>query len=42
MTSERPPRSELGLGVRAGLVAYVVWGLLTIYWKQLHRFTPSS
>lgn len=38
MTPERPPRSELGLGVRAGLVAYVVWGLLTIYWKQLHRF----
>ncbi len=25
-------------GIIAGLVAYVVWGLLTIYWKQLHRF----
>ncbi|CAN5759285.1 EamA family transporter RarD [soil metagenome] len=38
MSPDRRPRSELGLGVRAGLVAYVVWGLLTIYWKQLHRF----
>lgn len=25
-------------GIVAGLVAYVVWGLLTIYWKQLHHF----
>ena len=25
-------------GILAGLVAYVVWGLLTIYWKQLHHF----
>jgi chloramphenicol-sensitive protein RarD len=25
-------------GILAGLVAYVVWGLLTFYWKQLHRF----
>jgi chloramphenicol-sensitive protein RarD len=25
-------------GVVAGLVAYVVWGLLTIYWKQLDHF----
>lgn len=25
-------------GVRAGLVAYTVWGLLTIYWKQLGDF----
>jgi chloramphenicol-sensitive protein RarD len=25
-------------GIIAGLVAYVVWGLLTIYWKQLHHF----
>jgi len=25
-------------GIIAGLFAYVVWGLLTIYWKQLHRF----
>ena len=25
-------------GIIAGLTAYFVWGLLTIYWKQLHRF----
>jgi chloramphenicol-sensitive protein RarD len=25
-------------GIIAGLIAYVVWGLLTVYWKQLHRF----
>jgi chloramphenicol-sensitive protein RarD len=25
-------------GIVAGLIAYVVWGLLTIYWKQLHHF----
>ncbi|MEY4338423.1 MAG: hypothetical protein RLZ14_273, partial [Actinomycetota bacterium] len=25
-------------GIIAGVIAYVVWGLLTFYWKQLHRF----
>lgn len=25
-------------GIVAGLVAYTVWGLLTLFWKQLHRF----
>jgi len=25
-------------GVRVGLAAYVIWGLLTIYWKQLSAF----
>jgi chloramphenicol-sensitive protein RarD len=25
-------------GIVAGVIAYVVWGLLTFYWKQLHRF----
>lgn len=25
-------------GIVTGLVAYFVWGLLTIYWKQLHAF----
>ena len=29
---------ELRLGIHAGVVAYVVWGLLTIYWKQLTAF----
>lgn len=25
-------------GIVAGVMAYVVWGVLTIYWKQLHHF----
>lgn len=25
-------------GIRAGVVAYTIWGLLTIYWKQLGDF----
>jgi chloramphenicol-sensitive protein RarD len=27
-------------GVRAAVAAYLLWGLLTIYWKELHRFDP--
>ena len=30
--------AERRSGIIAGLTAYVVWGLLTIYWKQLHHF----
>ena len=30
--------AEQRKGIVAGITAYVVWGLLTIYWKQLHRF----
>ncbi len=30
--------SERG-GTIAGITAYLVWGLLTIYWKQLHHFS---
>jgi chloramphenicol-sensitive protein RarD len=29
---------ELSRGVRAAVAAYVLWGLLTIYWKQLAEF----
>lgn len=29
---------SLSTGIRAGVVAYVVWGLLTVYWKQLDHF----
>ncbi|MFK8024102.1 MAG: EamA family transporter RarD, partial [Ilumatobacter sp.] len=25
-------------GVRVGVIAYTLWGLLTIYWKQLDAF----
>jgi chloramphenicol-sensitive protein RarD len=25
-------------GIRVALAAYIIWGLLTVYWKQLHRF----
>lgn len=27
-------------GVRAAIAAYLLWGLLTVYWKELHRFDP--
>lgn len=43
-TTERPTAGpaaahhEQRAGIIAGITAYVVWGLLTIYWKQLHRF----
>ena len=30
--------TDVGRGIRAGIVAYVLWGLLTIYWKQLSDF----
>lgn len=33
-----PDHHDLGRGIRAGTAAYVLWGLLTIYWKQLHDF----
>jgi chloramphenicol-sensitive protein RarD len=26
--------------MRAGLAAYLIWGLLTVYWKQLGEFDP--
>jgi len=28
------------LGLQAAVVAYVIWGFLTIYWKQLSEFDP--
>ncbi len=30
--------ADITRGVRVGLAAYVIWGLLTIYWKQLSAF----
>jgi len=33
-----PAEAEVTRGVRVGLAAYVIWGLLTIYWKQLSAF----
>ena len=30
--------AEQRAGIIAGVAAYVIWGLLTIYWKQLHGF----
>ena len=30
--------ADVSSGIKAGFVAYVVWGLLTIYWKQLGAF----
>jgi chloramphenicol-sensitive protein RarD len=31
---------EVAKGVRAGVLAYLLWGLLTVYWKQLSDFDP--
>ena len=33
---------EFGRGIRAGIAAYVIWGLLTIYWKQLAGFNARG
>ncbi len=47
MTTQRNPAPPAGSlaesrtvarGVRIGLAAYTIWGLLTIYWKQLDGF----
>jgi len=34
----REEHAEVGRGIRIAIVAYVVWGLLTIFWKQLSDF----
>src|ERR1700759_3788414 len=36
----RPVIDEARSGVRAAVLAYVLWGLLTIYWKHLESFDP--
>lgn len=33
-------QERLRSGIIAGLSAYLVWGALTLYWKQLHEFQP--
>jgi chloramphenicol-sensitive protein RarD len=33
-------RHDERLGIRAAVVAYAGWGLLTLYWRQLHDFDP--
>ena len=35
---DSPPRSELRVGVQAGIAAYLLWAGLTVYWKQLTAF----
>ena len=35
-----PTRDGTTAGIRAGFVAYTIWGLLTVYWKQLTDFAP--
>ena len=34
----RPSLNGQRAGVAAALSAYLIWGLLTVYWRQLHRF----
>jgi chloramphenicol-sensitive protein RarD len=31
---------DVRTGAAVGFGAYLLWGLLTIYWKELHRFDP--
>jgi chloramphenicol-sensitive protein RarD len=31
---------QVARGIRAGIIAYTVWGLLTIYWRRLRDFEP--
>ena len=33
-------RARQRRGVQAAVAAYLLWGFLTIYWKELHRFDP--
>lgn len=35
-----PADAALSRGIQASVVAYVVWGLLTLYWKELADFRP--
>ncbi|MDQ3738799.1 MAG: EamA family transporter RarD [Actinomycetota bacterium] len=35
-----PPETPAMRGIRAAVTAYIVWGLLTVYWKQLTDFEP--
>lgn len=37
-TTEPGQHAEQRAGIIAGVAAYVIWGLLTIYWKQLKGF----
>lgn len=35
---DAPPPVDQSRGVRLGFLAYTIWGLLTIYWKELDAF----
>lgn len=37
-----PDGHEVRRGIRAGFLAYLIWGLLTVYWKQLAEFDPAE
>lgn len=38
MAAAREPHHEQAKGIAVGFVTYGIWGLLTIYWKQLEHF----
>ncbi|MEO6989243.1 MAG: EamA family transporter RarD [Aquihabitans sp.] len=40
MTKVAAPEQRSGRNIQIGVAAYLVWGLLTIYWKQLDAFNP--
>ncbi|MGE5209721.1 MAG: EamA family transporter RarD [Acidobacteriota bacterium] len=37
-STDRPPGRSVQRGVQLGVLAYLLWGFLTIYWKQLTAF----
>ena len=39
MTNEVDAQSR-SLGITLGFTAYIMWGLLTLYWKVLKEFDP--
>ena len=39
-SSSEQARQRTRRGVQAAIAAYLLWGFLTIYWKELHRFDP--
>ena len=42
VTSPATDRDSTSAGIRAGVAAYLIWGFLTIYWKQLVEFRPAE
>ncbi|MFV0308052.1 MAG: EamA family transporter RarD [Desertimonas sp.] len=40
MHGDEAASTRVRVGIQAGLAAYLIWGGLTVYWKQLRDFDP--